>query len=149
MGVGSANGSSGSGTGAGTRVLHDRVEALVAFDLSGAMLAHAPGALAPRVRGDASLLPFADDTFDVVVMVNMILFPHEVDRVLATAGWMLWINTLGDQTPIHLPVVDVARAMPGSWSVTTARAGSGFWATLQRARDGDPTASRGRSMGHG
>ncbi len=122
----------GSGTGAGTRVLHDRVEALLAFDLSGAMLTHAPGELAPRVRGDASLLPFADGTFDVVVMVNMILFPYEVDRVVAPGGSMLWINTLGDQTPIHLPVDDVVRAMPGSWTATTARAGTGFWATLQR-----------------
>ncbi len=123
----------GSGTGAGTRVLSDRVETLFAFDLSRAMLAHAPGDLAPRVQGDASMLPFADATFDVVVMVNMVLFPHEVDRVLSPGGAMLWINTLGDQTPIHLPVEDVVRAMPGSWSATTARAGTGFWAALQRS----------------
>lgn len=122
----------GSGTGAGTRVLHGRVESLLAFDLSGEMLAHAPGELAPRVRGDASTLPFDADSFDAVLMVNMLLFPGEVDRVLAPEGTVLWVNTLGDQTPIHLPAADVAAALPGEWTGRTARAGTGFWAALTR-----------------
>ncbi len=122
----------GSGTGAGTRVLHDRVRSLVAFDLAAEMLAHAPGELAPRVNGDASCLPFGDDSFEAILMVNMLLFPSEVDRVLAPGGTVLWVNTLGDQTPIHLPAEDVAEALPGSWEGTTARAGSGFWASLRR-----------------
>lgn len=122
----------GSGTGAGTRVLHDRVRSLLALDLSRQMLTHAPGELAPRVQGDASSLPFGDHTFDVVLMVNMLLFPDEVDRVLAPTGTALWVNTLGDQTPIHLPAHDVAMALPGDWSGTTARAGTGFWAALRR-----------------
>lgn len=122
----------GSGTGAGTRVLSGRVGSLLAFDLSRQMLAHAPGELAPRVRGDASVLPFGADAFDVVLMVNMLLFPDEVDRVLAPGGTTLWVNTLGDQTPIHLPALDVAAALPGEWGGTTARAGTGFWAALHR-----------------
>lgn len=122
----------GSGTGAGTRVLHGHVASLVAFDLAAEMLANAPGELAPRVRGDASILPFGDDTFDVVMMVNMLLFPTEVDRVVAPGGMVLWVNTLGDQTPIHLPVMDVVAALPGTWRGVTARAGTGFWATLSR-----------------
>ena len=122
----------GSGTGAGTRALHGRVESLLAFDLSAQMLAHAPGELAPRIRGDASMLPFPADAFDVVLMVNMLLFPHEVDRVLAPGGTVLWVNSLGDQTPIHLPPDDVAAALPGVWRGTTARAGSGLWAALTR-----------------
>lgn len=122
----------GSGTGAGTRVLSGRVGGLVAFDLAAEMLAHAPGELAPRVQGDASMLPFPDDGFDAVLMVNMLLFPGEVDRVLAPGGTVVWVNTLGDQTPIHLPADDVARALPGEWEGVTARAGTGFWASLQR-----------------
>lgn len=122
----------GSGTGAGTRVLHDRVDSLVALDLAAEMLSNAPGELAPRVRGDASVLPFGDDAFDVVMMVNMLLFPAEVDRVLAPSGSVVWINTLGDQTPIHLPAADVAAALPGTWRGVTARAGTGFWAALSR-----------------
>jgi ubiquinone/menaquinone biosynthesis C-methylase UbiE len=124
----------GSGTGAGTRVLHNRVASLVALDLAAEMLSNAPGELAPRVRGDASVLPFGDDAFDVVMMVNMLLFPAEVNRVVAPGGSVVWINTLGDQTPIHLPAADVVAALPGTWSGVTARAGTGFWATLSRGR---------------
>lgn len=123
----------GSGTGAGTRVLSGQVGSLVAFDLAAEMLAHAPGDLAPRVRGDASVLPFGDNAFDSVLMVNMLLFPGEVDRVLAPGGTVVWVNTLGDQTPIHLPAADVAQALPGEWEGVTAKAGTGLWATLRRS----------------
>jgi len=123
----------GSGTGAGTRVLSGQVGSLIAFDLAAEMLSHAPGELAPRVRGDASVLPFGDNAFDNVLMVNMLLFPSEVDRVLAPGGTVVWVNTLGDQTPIHLPAADVLEALPGSWEGVTANAGTGLWATLRRS----------------
>jgi ubiquinone/menaquinone biosynthesis C-methylase UbiE len=121
----------GSGTGAGARVLADRVRSLVCTDLALEMLRHAPE-LAPRIRSDAAVLPFTDDTFDAVLLINMLLFPHEVDRVLRPHGVVVWVNTLGDQTPIHLPAADVLRALPGRWSGITARAGTGFWATARR-----------------
>lgn len=123
----------GSGTGAGTRLLHGRVTEQVSVDLSAGMLAHAPDGLAPKVRADSSQLPFPDDMFDAVLMINMILFPDEVDRVLRPGGAVVWVNTKGDQTPIHLPPADVARALPGEWHGLTARAGTGFWAVLRRA----------------
>lgn len=123
----------GSGTGAGTAIMAPRVARLVCCDLALEMLRHAPPGLAPQVRADASQLPFADGHFDVVVMVNMLLFPAEIDRILdKNRGKIMWVNTLGDQTPIHLPPGDVAAALPGAWHGTTARAGSGFWAVLER-----------------
>ena len=118
----------GSGTGAGARILTDRVRSLVCSDLSEQMLAHAPD-IAPRLRADASILPFGDDSFDAVLAINMLLFPREVARVLRPGGTLLWVNTLGDQTPIHLPAADVLDAMPGNWRGITARAGTGFWLT--------------------
>jgi SAM-dependent methyltransferase len=121
----------GSGTGAGTAVLHGEVPHLVAVDLSAEMLCRAP-ALVPRVQADGARLPFEDGTFDVVLLLNMLLFPDELDRVISPRGRLLWINTRGDQTPIHLPPHDVIEAMPGTWGGTTARAGSGFWAVLSR-----------------
>ena len=121
----------GSGTGAGTRLLSGVVGMLVATDLSAEMLRHAPGELAPRIRADAAGLPFAADTFDAVLMINMLLFPLEVDRVLRPGGTLVWVNTLGDQTPIHLPPDDVVRALPGDWNGRTARAGTGFWLTAR------------------
>ncbi len=122
----------GSGTGAGTGVLVARDNTVVVLDLSAEMLAHAPDD-APKVRGDASRLPFGDDHFDAILMVNMLLFPAEVDRVLRPDGLVVWVNTRGDQTPIHLPAEDVASALPGTWDGVWARAGAGLWATLRRS----------------
>lgn len=123
----------GSGTGFGTRVLAPRVGAAVAVDLSAQMLANAPGDVAPRVRADASRLPFPDDRFDGILMLNMLLFPDEVDRVLAPEGRLLWVNTLGDRTPIHLSAEDLLKALPGRWSGVTARSGAGFWVSAGRS----------------
>jgi len=122
----------GSGTGAGTSVIAHRLDSLVCCDLDREMLLNAPPDLAPQVQADASRLPFAADTFATVLMVNMILFPGEVDRVLGPGGKIVWVNTIGDQTPIHLPPDDVAAALPGEWRGVTARAGSGFWAVFER-----------------
>lgn len=121
----------GSGTGAGVRVLHEQIDSVVCTDLSWEMLRHAPD-LVPKVRSDASRLPFADATFDAVLLVNMLLFPAELDRVLRRDGVVVWVNTLGDQTPIHLPPSDVVEALPGRWTGITARAGTGFWLTARR-----------------
>ena len=120
------------GSDSAPRLLSGTVGSFVATDLSTEMLAHAPGELAPRVRADASTLPFRADSFDAVLMINMLLFPHEVDRVLRPGGAVVWVNTLGDQTPIHLPPDDVVTALPGDWVGRTARAGTGFWLTARR-----------------
>lgn len=122
----------GSGTGAGTRLLQGRVREQVSVDLSPEMLAHAPEGLAPKVRADSSQLPFPVDTFDALLLINMLLFPNEVDRVLRSEGVIVWVNTLGDQTPIHLPPSDVLAALPGSWTGVHAMAGTGFWAVVRR-----------------
>ena len=85
------------------------------------------------MQADASRLPFPDRSFDAVVMINMLLFPREVDRILRVDGVVLWVNNLGDQTPIHLPATDVLDALPGDWSGRTAKAGTGFWLTAHRS----------------
>ena len=123
----------GSGTGAGTRILDGRVREQISVDLSPGMLAHAPDGLAPKVRADSSQLPFADDTADAILMINMLLFPNEVDRVLRPDGAVVWVNTLSDQTPIHLPPTDVERALPGEWTGVSSHAGTGLWTVLRRA----------------
>jgi len=122
----------GSGTGLGTGHLIERFDALIALDLSMQMLRHQPD-LAPKVQADASMLPFPDGAADLLVLVNMLLFPAEVDRVVRPGGGLLWINTLGHETPIHLSPEAVVDALPGSWTATAGRAGSGLWAAVQRA----------------
>ncbi len=123
----------GSGTGIGTAVARRRIGWLVAADLSWEMLTRAPADLAPRVRADASSLPFCNDQFDGLLLVNMLLFPDEVARVLRHAGALVWVNTSGDQTPIHLPPADVLAALPGTWRGRAGRAGTGTWVVAQRA----------------
>ena len=122
----------GSGTGLGTGHLIERFDDLIALDLSMQMLRHQPD-LAPKVQADASMLPFPDGAADLLVLVNMLLFPAEVDRVVRPGGGLLWINTLGHETPIHLSPEAVVDALPGSWTATAGRAGSGLWAAVQRA----------------
>ena len=85
------------------------------------------------VRALYALIADPGDSFDAVLLINMLLFPHEIDRVLRPGGTLLWVNTLGDQTPIHLPAADVLAALPGEWHGTTARAGTGFWLVARRS----------------
>jgi SAM-dependent methyltransferase len=122
----------GSGTGAGGKVVAGSVEEYVAFDLSAEMINNDQAVGTQQVRGDASALPFVPNSFDAILCVNMFLFPDEVARALRLDGCLLWVNTMGDQTPIHLSIRDVLLALPGEWTATTARAGSGFWGAIRR-----------------
>lgn len=121
----------GSGTGLSTSRLVSAVGPVVCADLSMGMLRLAPR-IAPRIRTDASVLPFPDDAFATVVLVNMLLFPAEVDRVLAPSGAIVWVNSVGPDTPIHLPAEDVDEALPGDWQGLTSEAGVGTWCVLRR-----------------
>jgi SAM-dependent methyltransferase len=94
----------GTGTGAGARLLKERSPdaEVVGVDLATAMLEQAR-ALVPGVRfveGDASRLPFGEDSFDLVAHQNMIPFVTEVDRVLKPSGWVLFAFSSGAETPI-------------------------------------------------
>ena len=122
----------GSGTGFGTVHLAAHFRQVIAVDLSAGMLALAPPAVAPRVRADGASLPLADDSVDVVALINMLLFPSEVDRVLRPDGAVLWFNTLGVRTPIHLPAAEVAASLPGQWYGVASEALWATWCVLRR-----------------
>jgi SAM-dependent methyltransferase len=123
----------GSGTGLGTGWLAERCDTVVAFDLAHEMLRRAPEGPGHRLRADAGRLPFADGAADAVVLVNAFLFPAEVDRVLAPRGIIVWVNTSGASTPIHLPAEEVEAALPGRWEGVASEAAGGTWALLTRA----------------
>jgi hypothetical protein len=125
----------GSGTGSSTPDLASAWARVVALDLSREMLRHAAPEPGLRVQGDAAKLPLPDACANAVVLVNALLFPNEVDRVLARGGAVVWVNSLGDRTPIHLPADDVAKALPGAWTGVCAEAAWGTWCTLRRAHD--------------
>jgi SAM-dependent methyltransferase len=125
----------GAGTGIYTRHLAERFGPLVSLDLSGEMLRRAPRAPALRVQGDASALPMADGSVDVLVLANAFLFPSEVHRALAPAGVVVWVNSRGSDTPIHLTAeeVDAALGAVGApWSGVASTAGWGTWSVHWR-----------------
>ena len=121
----------GSGTGAATSVLAARFAHVVSVDLSLEMLRRAPAG-APRVQSDGARLPVPGGVAGAVALVNAILFPAEVDRVLMPEGALYWVNTAGPATPIYLSAEDVAAAMGPGWSGVAAVAGRGTWAVLRR-----------------
>jgi len=122
----------GAGTGPGTELLCRHFEQVFAVDLSHEMLRRLKPQWGHRIRADADCLPLRDDSVDVLVLMNMLLFPAEVDRILAPTGALVWVNSRGDQTPIHLSPEEVARALPGRWSGNAALAGQGLWCVLRR-----------------
>ena len=102
----------GTGTGAGAVAIARRFPQaeVVGADLSDAMLAEArrrlPDELRARVdfqQADASALPFADGSFELVAHANMIPFFDELARVLASGGHALFAFSIGADTPIYVP----------------------------------------------
>jgi SAM-dependent methyltransferase len=123
----------GSGIGTYSEVLAERFETVAAVDLSLEMLRLAPPGPGHRVRADGAALPFAGGAAAAAVLVNMLLFPAEVDRVLAPDGVVVWVNSSGTSTPIHLTAAEVAEVLPGDWEGVASRAGIGTWCVLRRS----------------
>lgn len=123
----------GAGTGIGTGILADRFEHVVAGDLSGEMLGRLPPDLASRVRLDASRLPFARGSVGTLVCVNMFLFAGEVRHVLAPGGALVWVNSIGTRTPIHLSAERVGSSLGDGFDVVASEADWGTWAVAHRS----------------
>ena len=123
----------GSGIGAYTPQLARRWSRVLATEVSLEMLLLAPPDVGHRLLADGAQLPLRDGTADAVVLVNCFLFPAEVDRVLGRDGVVVWVNSSGAETPIHLPAEDVVEALPGEWTGVQATAGVGIWCALRRA----------------
>jgi SAM-dependent methyltransferase len=101
----------GTGTGAGAFAIARRFPQaeVVGADLSTRMLAEAervtPTELRSRVtfqRADASALPFADGSFQLVAHSNMIPFFDELARVVAPGSHALFAFSSGSSTPIYV-----------------------------------------------
>lgn len=128
----------GCGTGAGTLFLAREFPAagIRGVDLSGEMIetAQAKIGLDPDARvsfkvGDASDLPFGDDSFDLVTQVNMPVFFREIARVLRPGGCVVIATSLGELTPFSTPEKLIRRklASQGFGLVQAGKAGEGTW----------------------
>jgi ubiquinone/menaquinone biosynthesis C-methylase UbiE len=102
----------GTGTGAAAFAVARRFPSaeVVGADLAAEMVGEAkrktPLELADRVRFeqvDAERLPYADESFDLVTLANMIPFFDELERVLAPGGQLVFAFSGGAETPIYVP----------------------------------------------
>ena len=102
----------GTGTGGAAFAIASRFpEAeVIGVDLSKRMIEHARSKLTDDLRGrvrfevaDAAHLPYADVSFDLVGLSNMIPFFDELDRVLAPGGFLIAAFSGGSGTPIYVP----------------------------------------------
>ncbi len=122
----------GAGDGWASARVSTHAPTLVAVELSARMVALSPADGVPRVQADAAALPLDDHSVTVAVLMNMLLFPTELDRVVAPGGKIVWLSSLGPATPIYLPPEQVVAALPGRWGGVAAQHGTATWAVLER-----------------
>jgi SAM-dependent methyltransferase len=137
----------GTGTGSAALIVADRFPKaeVVGVDIAEGMLDEArtntPPELAGRVRfeaADGSELPFADGSFDLVVLANMIPFFDELVRVVASGGRVLFSFSAGPETPIWVPPERLRRELAArGFSDFADFEAAGGTALLARTRDGD------------
>lgn len=122
----------GTGTGAAARVAGGRWPdaEVLGVDMSPGMIEEARARSGANQRyevGDASALPVADSSIDLVVMVNMIPFFDELARVLAPGGSLALAYSSGPNTPIWVPLDRVGHELEarGLTGIQTFSAGIG------------------------
>jgi len=136
----------GTGTGRAAFLLARRYpEAeVVGADLAADMLAEArrltPPELADRVRfeeADAEKLPYANGSFELVSLANMIPFFDELARVTAQGGAVVFSFSAGPQTPIYVPpeVLKAQLAARGFSEFAEFAAGNGTSLVAQKASE--------------
>ena len=122
----------GAGIGTYSGLLAERFNVVVSLDLSMEMTRRAPAGPPHRLLADGGLLPVRDRSVDAVVLINAFLFPNEVTRVLHVGGTLIWVNSSGEETPIHLSTKDVVTVLPFPVEGRESRAGAGTWCVLRR-----------------
>lgn len=122
----------GSGTGAYSSLLSKYFETLLCIDISYGMLIQSRNEGGTRIRGDGACLPVADGSVDAVFCINTLLFPDEMERILAPAGYLVWVSTNGADTPIYLSPSDCLRALGNKFVGVTSESGAGTWTVIRR-----------------
>ena len=127
----------GAGTGLATQMLVNKFESVIALDISKEMIKNSVTPETPQICADSSCLPFTNNSIDVFLAMNMILFPNEIERCLKADGFLVWISSRGSDTPIYLSPEEVIDSMSAnsevSWSGVSAYALEGSWLVARRS----------------
>ena len=127
----------GAGTGLATQLLVNNFESVVALDISKEMIRNSVISKTPQICADGYSLPFPNNSVDVFLAMNMILFPDEIERCLKNEGFLVWISSRGPETPIYLPPEEVIDLMSAnsevSWFGVSAYALEGSWLVARRS----------------
>jgi SAM-dependent methyltransferase len=137
----------GTGTGKAARVIARRFPAaqVIGVDLAPEMVEEARRLLAPELAGrvrfqtaDASRLPFTAESFDLVVLQNMIPFFDEISRVTAAGGAVVFAYSYGLETPIYTPLTTLRERLAplGFGQFEEIAAGEGTALLARRAKPG-------------
>jgi SAM-dependent methyltransferase len=86
---------------------------------------------------DASDLPFAEDSFDLVAQLNMPPFFAETERVLRPGGFAIVASSWGSATPFYTPnaVLDRGFRRRGIEPLDAGKTGPGTWWVGRHTRD--------------
>jgi len=143
----------GCGTGEGTLFLAREypTAGVRGVDISEAMIerARAKIGLDPEARiafrvADASDLPYRDRSFDLILQVNLPLFPREIPRLLRPTGRFVMVSSHGPDTPFFTPVSTATNLLKkhGMTLLEEGTSGNGSFAIF--GRDEDPTRAEAR-----
>ena len=72
----------GAGTGLATQILRNKFENVIAVDISQEMIVNSVASRTSQICADGFILPFPNNSIDVFLAMNMILFPNEIERCL-------------------------------------------------------------------
>jgi predicted TPR repeat methyltransferase len=129
----------GSGISLHGATLRRRFDHVVAIDFSAEMLRLADRTGTRLVRADASALPVSDGSVDVLVCVNMFLFPREYARALQRNGTIIFVSTSGNRTPIYLSPKDVRDALirwgDAGFATVSGTCRDACWTVARRAEE--------------
>ena len=127
----------GAGTGLATQILRNKFENVIAVDISQEMIVNSVASRTSQICADGFSLPFPNNSIDVFLAMNMILFPDEIERCLRNEGFLIWISSRGSDTPIYLPPEEVIDLMSSNsdaeWSGISAHAIEATWLVAKRS----------------
>ena len=129
----------GTGTGAVARLLSELWPGaqVIGVNASPGMFAEARRLGRERYEiADASSLPFDDASFDLVTLNNMIPFFNELERVTKPGGLVAIAFSMGDRTPIWVPLPKVRAGLERRGFAHVADFAAGAGLALLARKDG-------------